>query len=52
MCKEHGGNQAGPHEVSRHKRLSASPSPMGRFKQLPIKKGRGGQEKEGSVKQP
>ena len=46
MCKEHGGNEAGPHEVSRHKSLSVSPSPMGRFKELLIREGRGGREKE------
>ena len=50
MCKEHGGNQSGPHEVSSHKRISVSPSPMGRFKQLLIREGRGGWEKGGAVK--
>ena len=50
MCKEHGGNQSGPHEVSSHKRISVSPSPMGRFKQLLIREGRGGREKGGAVK--
>ena len=50
MCKEHSRNEAGPHEVSRHKSLSVSPSPMGRFKELLIREGRGGREKERAVR--